>query len=55
MNKQDNRDANKQSEQTESLADLPLTNEHAEETKAGDGFNAFDMSFRGGVRVAAVE
>lgn len=50
MNKQDNREANN-SEQTESLVDLPLTNEHAEETKAGDGFQVYDRSFHGGVFV----
>jgi hypothetical protein len=53
MNKQDNREANNQSEKTESLADLPLTNERAEETKAGDGFNAYDRGFRGGVFVGS--
>jgi hypothetical protein len=55
MNKQDNREANNQSAQTESLADLALTTEQAEETKAGTGFNAYNMSFQGGVRVASGE
>lgn len=55
MNKQDNREANNRSEQTESLADLPLTIEQAEETNAGTGFSAYNMTFQGGVRVASGE
>jgi len=35
MNTTENRETNNQSSQTESLADLPLTNEQAEEAKAG--------------------
>lgn len=35
MSKKNNRETNIQSKQTKSLTDLPLTDEQAEETKAG--------------------
>ena len=37
MNQQDQLNDNNQSAQTEEMADLPLTDEKAEETKAGTG------------------
>ena len=42
--------------QADTLIDLPLTDEQAEEAKAGDGtrsFFAFEQGFRGGVTVAS--
>lgn len=65
MKKTENHEMNNQSAQTESLADLPLTTEQAQETKAGAGrsssgtggaqlasFLAFP-GFTGGVSVAS--
>jgi hypothetical protein len=54
MNQKDNREADDESKQTKSLADLPLTTEHAEETKAGDGFRAYG-GFNGGVFVGSAD
>jgi hypothetical protein len=38
--------------ETQPLPDLPVSNEQAETTVGGTGFNAYDHGFIGGVRVA---
>jgi hypothetical protein len=60
MKKNEKRETSIQSKQTESLADLPLTDEQAEETRAGTGTHGAELAsfyafggFSGGVSVAS--